>query len=84
MISLSTWWAISRSRSVSVRVEKKCSAPRTVSAHASAIDRSPIVTARLSFLSRVPRHSGQGAVLMYRSISSFMYSESVSRYRRSR
>ena len=42
------------------------------------------VTARISGFSRRPWQTGHGRVTMYFSSSVLMYSESVSRYRRSR
>ena len=41
--------------------------------------RSPTVTARLVGFSRAPSHSGHGRSVMYSSIRSFWYAESVSR-----
>ena len=43
------------------------------------IDRLSTVTARYSGLSRLPLHTGQGFVLIKRSISARMNSDSVSR-----
>ena len=43
------------------------------------IERSPIVTASTSGLSRAPSHSGHGRKLMYSSIRSRACDESVSR-----
>ena len=81
MISLRTWYAIARSRSVSFFGSRPTQSSASVidRVATSEIDLSSTVTARTSGFSRLPRQVGQGRVTMYFSSSVLMYSESVSR-----
>jgi hypothetical protein len=67
-----------RSRSESGNCWKKRAAADTESAVTAAMFWPAMVTARLSGLRRLPWHSGQGRVAMYRSNSCLTYSELVS------
>ena len=75
---------MARSVSDSCRPSTKSIARSTESRVISAMFVSPTVTARLVGFRRAPPHSGHGRSVMYSSIRSFWYAESVSLYRRSR
>ena len=69
----------SRSESDALRPVAQRSASVMDIVETSQTFRSPIVTARISGLRRLPPHVGHGRVTMYFSSSVLMYSESVSR-----